>query len=130
MLIEKNETGQARAEATIRVDVNGVTEHTAAESTGPVHALDMAMRKALTKFFPEISRMHLSDYKVRVLNGKDGTRAKVRVLIESSCNGQSWSTVGVSENIMEASRHALMESYAWFLKEHQVQHTSTKQKVS
>lgn len=130
ILIEKNEHDQTRAEATIRVVVNGETEHTAAESSGPVHALDIAMRKALAKFFPEIERMHLSDYKVRVLNGDQGTRAKVRVLIESSCEGRSWSTVGVSENIMEATRQALMESYSWFLKEQQSQYTSTKQKVS
>lgn len=130
ILIEKNEHDQTRAEATIRVVVNGVTEHTAAESTGPVHALDIAMRKALAKFFPEIERMHLSDYKVRVLNGDQGTRAKVRVLIESSCEGKSWSTVGVSENIMEASRQALMESYSWFLKEQHIQLTATKQTAS
>jgi len=130
MLIEKNETDDVRAEATIRIDVNGETEHTAAESTGPIHALDLAIRKALTKFFPEIEQMHLSDYKVRVLNGKNGTKAKVRVLIESTCEGQAWITVGVSENIMEASRLALMESYSWFLKEKQTTITPTKQKVS
>ncbi|MCH8487157.1 MAG: citramalate synthase [Candidatus Cyclonatronum sp.] len=120
ILIEKNERDPARSEATIRLDVNGITEHTAAESVGPVHALDLAMRKALSKFFPAISRMHLSDYKVRVLNGGDGTRSKVRVLIESSCEGKAWSTVGVSENIMEASHQALIESYAWFLQQQQV----------
>ncbi len=130
MLVEKNEDDDVRAEATIRVDVNGVTEHTAAESSGPVHAIDLALRKALTKFFPEIERMHLSDYKVRVLNGQDGTKAKVRVLIESAGEGRNWITVGVSENIMEASRQALMESYAWFLKEQQTSYTSQKQKVS
>lgn len=130
MLVEKNENDEVRAEATIRVDVNSVTEHTAAESSGPVHAIDLALRKALTKFFPEIERMHLSDYKVRVLNGQDGTKAKVRVLIESASEGRNWITVGVSENIMEASRQALMESYAWFLKEQQSTYTSTKQKVS
>lgn len=117
MLIEKNADGDGRSEATIRVDVNGETEHTAAESVGPVHALDIAMRKALARFFPEIRNMHLRDYKVRVLNGTHGTNAKVRVLIESACEGRTWSTVGVSENIMEASRQALLESFSWFLKE-------------
>lgn len=117
MLIEKNAGGEGRSEATIRVDVNGETEHTAAESIGPVHALDLAMRKALARFFPEIRKMHLRDYKVRVLNGTHGTNAKVRVLIESACEGRTWSTVGVSENIMEASRQALLESFSWFLKE-------------
>jgi 2-isopropylmalate synthase len=130
MLIEKNECDEVRAEATIRIDVNGITEHTAAESSGPVHALDIAMRKALSKFFPEIEHMHLLDYKVRVLNGKDGTNSKVRVLIESASKSQTWITVGVSENIMEASRQALMESYSWFLKEQQSQYTSKNQKVS
>ncbi len=130
MMVEKNEDDEVRSEATIRVDVNGVTEHTAAESAGPVNAIDIALRKALSKFFPEIEKMHLSDYKVRVLNGQDGTKAKVRVLIESSSEGRNWITVGVSENIMEASRQALMESYSWFLKEQKSTYTSQKQKVS
>jgi 2-isopropylmalate synthase len=115
MLIEKNEGEPIRSEATIRVLVNGETEHTAAESTGPVHALDSALRKALIKFFPEIEQMQLSDYKVRVLNEKDATKARVRVLIDSSCNGHTWGTVGVSENIIEASWQALMESFCYFL---------------
>jgi 2-isopropylmalate synthase len=118
MLIEKNEGEPIRSEATIRVLVNGETEHTAAESTGPVHALDTALRKALIKFFPEIDQMQLSDYKVRVLNEKDATKARVRVLIDSTCNGYTWGTVGVSENIIEASWQALMESFCYFLTNH------------
>jgi 2-isopropylmalate synthase len=98
VITEKNATGESRSEATIRLNVNGNIEHTACEGNGPVHALDKALRKALIKFYPDISEMHLSDYKVRVLNEKDGTSAKVRVLIESSTAGDSWSTVGVSEN--------------------------------
>lgn len=118
MLIDKNEGEQIRSEATIRLVVNGEVEHTAAESVGPVHALDQALRKALVKFFPEIEEMHLSDYKVRVLNEKDATKARVRVLIDSSCNGETWGTVGVSENIMEASWQALMESFSYYLTNH------------
>jgi 2-isopropylmalate synthase len=115
MLIEKNEGEPIRSEATIRVLVNGETEHTAAEAAGPVHALDQALRKALIKFFPQIDEMQLSDYKVRVLNEKDATQAKVRVLIDSTCNGHTWGTVGVSENIIEASWQALMESFCYYL---------------
>jgi len=115
ILIEKNEMKQTRAEATIRVEVNGREEHTAAEGNGPVHALDQALRKALVQFFPEIREMYLSDYKVRVLNEKDGTAAKVRVLIESKSKDFSWGTVGVSENIIEASWQALSDSFRYFL---------------
>ncbi|MEX0929649.1 MAG: citramalate synthase [Balneolales bacterium] len=119
LLVEKNEAESIRSEATIRLKVNGVTEHTAAEGNGPVQALDLALRKALGKFFPDIKNMHLSDYKVRVLNEKDGTGAKVRVLIDSSANGYHWGTVGVSENIIEASWQALMESFSYYLLHHQ-----------
>lgn len=119
LLLEKNEAGEIRSEATIRLNVNGITEHTAAEGNGPVQALDLALRKALGKFFPEIENMHLSDYKVRVLNEKDGTAAKVRVLIDSTSNGHHWGTVGVSENIIEASWQALMESFSYYLLHHQ-----------
>ena len=126
VLIEKNETGESRAEATIRLEVNGREEHTAAEGNGPVHALDNALRKALRRFFPDISRMQLSDYKVRVLNEKRGTAAKVRVLIESRSEEEAWSTIGVSENIIDASWEALSDSFAYFLLKHAVE----KQPVS
>lgn len=115
LIIEKSEERPIRTEATIRLDVDGVVEHTAAEATGPVHALDLAMRKALIRFYPEIADMHLSDYKVRVLNEKDGTRASVRVLIDSTDGEQHWGTVGVSDNIIEASWQALMDSVSWYL---------------
>ncbi|RKY47236.1 MAG: citramalate synthase, partial [Candidatus Neomarinimicrobiota bacterium] len=78
-------------------------------------ALDKALRKALIKFYPEIEEMKLTDYKVRVINARAGTSAKVRVLIESSTNGKTWSTVGVSENIIEASWQALTDSISYFL---------------
>jgi len=115
ILIEKNEDGEQRSEATIRMEVNEMVEHAAAEGDGPVNALDNALRKALTKFYPEIHEMKLSDYKVRVLNARDATAAKVRVLIESAADGDTWGTIGVSENIIEASWQALTESISYFL---------------
>lgn len=118
VLVEKNESNAPRSEATIRLTVNGQTEHTAAEGVGPVHALDGALRKALHNFYPDIRNIQLTDYKVRVLNEKDGTGAKVRVLIESSSNGTSWTTVGVSENILDASWQALLDSFSYYLAKH------------
>lgn len=115
IIIEKNGSSPTRSEATIRLNVNGKTEHTAAEGKGPVHALDQALRKALVKFYPEVKKMHLSDYKVRVLNESAATGAKVRVLIDSSTENETWTTVGVSENIIEASWQALMEGFSYFL---------------
>jgi 2-isopropylmalate synthase len=92
------------------VKVGGKVEHTAATGVGPVNALDNALRKALEKFYPELADMRLNDYKVRVLPGKEGTAAKVRVLIESVDRENVWGTVGVSENILEASWLALVDS--------------------
>lgn len=118
VIVDKNATGSGRTEATIRLNVNGRLEHSAAEGNGPVHALDKALRKALSRFYPEIKEMHLQDYKVRVLNEKDGTGARVRVLIDSSRNGSTWATVGVSENIIDASWQALSDSFTYFLTQH------------
>ncbi|MFA4838988.1 MAG: citramalate synthase [Candidatus Neomarinimicrobiota bacterium] len=115
ILIEKNESGDLRSEATVRMEVDNTVEHTAAEGDGPVNALDNALRKALTKFYPEISEMKLSDYKVRVLDPLAATAAKVRVLIESTADGNTWGTIGVSENIIEASWQALTESISYYL---------------
>ena len=98
------------SEATIKLHVNGVPEQTAAEGDGPVNALDNAIRKALRRFYPTLSQMHLTDFKVRVLDEKAGTAAKVRVLIQSQDAHDSWGTVGVSENIIEASWQALADS--------------------
>ncbi|MDR7417083.1 MAG: citramalate synthase [Armatimonadota bacterium] len=107
--------GQARAEATVRVRVDGVEEHTAAEGNGPVHALDRALRKALERFYPEIRRIRLVDYKVRVLNAEAATAARVRVLIQSTDGVEQWGTVGVSENVVEASWIALVDSLNYAL---------------
>ncbi len=115
VIIEKNASEQTRSEATIRVNVDGQTEHSAAEGNGPVHALDQALRKALYKFYPEISRMQLTDYKVRVLNEKDGTSANVRVLIDSANDITNWGTIGVSSNIIEASWQALSDSVCYYM---------------
>ena len=81
----------------------------------PVNALDNALRKALTKFYPTLAKMHLSDFKVRVLDEKTGTAARVRVLIQSEDDTSSWGTVGVSENIIEASWQALVDSVEYKL---------------
>ena len=94
----------------MKVSVGKDIEHTAAEGLGPVNALDNALRKALTRFYPVISEVKLVDYKVRVLDQKQGTNAKVRVLIETSDGKETWSTVGVSANIIEASWQALRDS--------------------
>ena len=111
ILVSKTDENQpSEAEATVMVKVGGKIEHTAATGVGPVHALDTALRKALEKFYPELAHMHLNDYKVRVLPGKEGTAAKVRVLIESVDKDSVWGTVGVSENILEASWLALVDS--------------------
>ncbi|MCB9206738.1 MAG: citramalate synthase [Ignavibacteriales bacterium] len=106
----KDENELDYSEAVVKVEVNGEVEHTAADGNGPVNALDSAIRKALTRFFPVIKQIKLVDYKVRVLGDKNGTMAKVRVLIESSDGENTWSTVGVSENIIEASMMALTDA--------------------
>jgi 2-isopropylmalate synthase len=109
VIVEKKEKGHPVSEATIIVKVGDRTEHTAALGTGPVDALDSALRKALYKFYPELNEMNLVDFKVRVLSTKDGTKAVTRVLIESSDGKRTWGTVGVSENIIEASWQALVD---------------------
>jgi 2-isopropylmalate synthase len=103
------------SEATVMIDVGGRVEHTAATGNGPVNALDNAVRKALEKFYPELSEMRLLDYKVRVLTTEDGTAATVRVLIESGDKEDTWETVGVSENIIQASWMALVDSIEYKL---------------
>ncbi|GAB4171317.1 MAG: citramalate synthase [Calditrichia bacterium] len=114
---EKDGEQSPRSEASIRVVVQEREEHTAAEGDGPVNALDNALRKALMRFYPEIALVHLVDYKVRVLNeaGKTGTASKVRVLIQTRYQNDQWTTIGVSENIIEASWQALVDSYNFFL---------------
>jgi 2-isopropylmalate synthase len=98
------------SEATIMIEVNGNVEHTAAMGNGPVNALDLALRKALQKFYPSIQEVELLDYKVRVISSRSGTESVVRVLIESGDKKDRWNTVGVSTNILEASWMALVDS--------------------
>jgi len=115
VIIEKNRSGPSTAQATIRISVGEDYEITAAEGDGPVNALDNALRKALTKFFPQIEEMGLVDFKVRVIDGGGGTAAKVRVQIESRDPREIWSTIGVSENVIEASWQALVDSVQYKL---------------
>lgn len=111
--------GYSTVEVVLKVEVNGEIEHTASEGNGPVNALDKALRKALLRFYPEIALVKLVDYKVRVIDEKDGTGANVRVIIQSSDGHESWSTVGVSVNIIEASLQALSDSMNYSLFRHQ-----------
>jgi len=115
VIIEKRKGGKMSSEATIKLHVGKELEHTASLGDGPVNALDNALRKALKKFYPSLSQMHLADYKVRVLDGKEGTAAKVRVLIQSQDAHESWWTIGVSENIIDASWQALVDSIEYKL---------------
>jgi 2-isopropylmalate synthase len=116
-VVSEHPTGETLAcsHAWVKVWVDGQDEIAAAEGDGPVNALDGALRRALMHFYPELERVRLSDYKVRVIDGKDATAAKVRVLIESTDGPNSWSTIGVSEDIIDASRAALVDSIEYKL---------------
>jgi 2-isopropylmalate synthase len=104
------------AEATVRVRVKGILEHTAATGNGPVNALDHALRKALEEFYPNLREMSLLDYKVRILDESKGTAAKTRVLITSGDGEETWGTVGVGPNIIDASWQALVDSVEYKLR--------------
>ena len=110
--------GEVRTEATVKLRVGDAVRHEVAEGDGPVNALDAAVRKAIEPHFPVIEKMHLLDYKVRVINGQEGTAARVRVLIESTDGEETWGTVGVSENVIEASWLALSDAFEAFLARH------------
>ena len=103
------------ATAMIKIAVDGQEEITAAEGDGPVNALDNAVRKALERFYPQIKKIKLSDYKVRVLDSATATAAKVRVLIETTDGQDVWTTIGVSTDIIEASWIALVDSIEYKL---------------
>jgi 2-isopropylmalate synthase len=103
------------AEATVKVRVQGEVLHTAAEGNGPVNALDLALRKALVGYYPQIEKFHLSDYKVRILDSDRGTEATTRVLIDTRNSSSRWSTVGAGTNIIEASWRALADSMEYGL---------------
>jgi len=113
--VESRGGGDIRTLATVKLLVAGGPRHEVAEGDGPVNALDAALRKALEPVYPAIARMHLLDYKVRVINAQEGTAAKVRVSIESTDGAGVWGTVGVSENVIEASWLALADAFHSFL---------------
>lgn len=106
---ERAAGGEVVSEATVRLDVDGERKVTVGEGVGPVHALDMALRAALIDHYPAVEDLRLTDYRVRVLDSEDGTSAHVRVLIETSDHKTSWGTIGVHENIIEASWQALAD---------------------
>lgn len=110
VIVEKRGGNGVMSQATVKLRVNGEVMHTAAEGEGPVNALDGAIRKALLPHYPELAEVHLVDYKVRIVDEHLGTAAKPRVLIESARGEERWSTVGCSENIIEASWQALWDS--------------------
>lgn len=110
VIVEKRGEGPIISEATVKLRIGSKVRHTVSLGDGPVHAMDQALRKSLKEFYPSLNEMHLSDFRVRVLDEKAGTAAKVRVLIQSQDETDSWWTVGVSENIIEASWLALKDS--------------------
>jgi 2-isopropylmalate synthase len=114
VLVEHREDGAVVSEATVKVRVRGERVIATAEGNGPVNALDMALRVALTKHFPELAEFELADYKVRILEGSHGTGAITRVLVETRGAGnKDWTTVGVHENVVEASWHALVDALTY-----------------
>ncbi len=114
VIVEKRE-GRLIAEATVKLKIGNTQKLVASEGDGPVNALDSSLRKALEEIYPSLSQMHLVDFKVRVLDERQGTAAKVRVLITSQDERDTWTTVGVSENIIEASWQALVDSIEYKL---------------
>jgi len=113
---EQHHDQEPVAEATVRVRVKGILEHTAGSGNGPVNALDHALRKALEEFYPGLRTMKLLDYKVRILDESKGTAAKTRVLVTSGDGDETWGTVGVADNIIEASWQALVDSIEYKLR--------------
>ncbi len=109
------ESHWTKCEATVKLSVDGVLEYTVAEGDGPVNAIDAALRKALRGFYPTIDAISLDDYKVRIINAQCGTAARTRVLIDSTDGKSHWGTVGVSDNIIEASWLALVDSIEYKL---------------
>jgi 2-isopropylmalate synthase len=115
VIVETDASGAISSEATVKLHARGERIISTAEGNGPVNALDAALRKALVASYPELGRIHLADYKVRILNENVGTSATTRVLIESSDGEKEWGTIGVSENIIEASWEALLDGYVYGL---------------
>jgi 2-isopropylmalate synthase len=113
--VEHREDGAVVSEATVKMRVRGERVIATAEGNGPVNALDEALRVALSKHYPELATFELADYKVRILEGSHGTQAVTRVLVETSAGSRDWTTVGVHENVVEASWHALVDALTFGL---------------
>lgn len=118
--ILKKDEEEISTEAIVKLYIDGKVEHQVAEGDGPVNALDAALRKALSPYYPQIKEMSLVDYKVRVINSRAGTAARVRVIIESTDKEERWGTIGVSENIIDASWQALVDSIEYKLLKSQI----------
>ena len=112
---KRGDNGRNVVEASVKLEVDGKVIHTVAEGDGPINALDKALRAALTNFYPTIANVQLIDYKVRILDSQSGTAAKTRVIIESTDGADTWGTVGVHDNIIEASWEALVDSVEYKL---------------
>jgi len=110
IIVEKRENGEVMTEATIKVRINGERIISTAEGNGPVNALDKAVRQAIEQKFPRLAEIHLVNYSVRILDENRGTAAVTRVLLDSSDGVDSWGSVGVNENVVEASWQALVDS--------------------
>ena len=116
VIVERRTGGEVVSEATVKLQAKGERIVATGEGNGPVNALDNALRLALERLYPELARLELADYKVRILAGTHGTGAVTRVLIESDDGtGDTWNTVGVDENIIAASWHALEEAVTYCL---------------
>lgn len=128
MTVIINEKGENKfsAQTVIKLDIGGTVVHTAAEGEGPVSAIDLALRKALTSIYPALAEMHLADYKVRILDPERATEAMVRVHIEAAAGDEQWTTVGCARNIISASWEALADSMELFL----LRHNLVQQKIA
>jgi 2-isopropylmalate synthase len=131
VIVEQRGSAAPITEATVKIRVDGEEQLTVAEGDGPVHALDSALRKALRQFYPEVANIRLTDFKVRVVNVKEGTAAKVRTIVDSNDGENSWSTVGVSTNMILASWRALVDSVVYgLLRSETVHHSELPQTKS
>jgi 2-isopropylmalate synthase len=111
----RREGAASNCEAVVKVRVGKESEHRVAEGDGPVNALDAALRAALVRYYPQLHDVKLTDYKVRIIDSRTGTAARTRVLIQSSDGAAEWGTVGVDDNIVEASLQALVDSLEYAL---------------
>ncbi len=128
-VVVENRGGKHLAQAMVKIDVQGRRLHTAAEGDGPVDALDRALRRALTEAYPETEQFHLFDYKVRILDGESSTAAITRVLIDTRCGDKTWSTVGASKSIIQASWTALLDGYEYGLWMHAFREAPSAERV-